>query len=60
MILQEERVERGEIRVSTMSNYYKPVKTFCEMNGIILSWKRINRGRNVANDRAPTLEEIRK
>ena len=61
---QKERAEKGEIKESTINNYYKSVKLFCEMNDIILNWKKIAKGkpqhRDYANDRAPTLEEIKK
>ena len=61
---QIERTKRGEISESTISNYYKATKLFCEMNNLILNWKRIRRGlphgREAANDRAPTLEEIQR
>jgi hypothetical protein len=61
---QKERVEKGEIKESTINNYYKSVKLFCEMNDILLNWKKIAKGkpqhRDYANDRAPTIEEIKK
>ena len=61
---QIERASRNEISETTISNYYKATKLFCEMNDLSLSWKRIRRGlpqgRKAANDRAPTLEEIQK
>jgi hypothetical protein len=61
---QKERVEKGEIKESTINNYYKSVKLFCEMNDIILNWKKIAKGKpqysDSANDRAPTLDEIKK
>jgi len=61
---QKERVKRGDISESTISNYYKATKLFCEMNNLTLNWKRIRRGlplgREASNDRAPTLEEIQK
>ncbi len=64
MSYQKERAGRGEISEATVPNYYKAVKLFCEMNDIILGWKKISRGmpkgRRSANDRAPTIEEIRK
>jgi hypothetical protein len=57
-----DRAKRGEISVSTIPNYYRATKLFCEMNDIVLGWKKIARGmarvRKAANDRAPTLEEI--
>jgi hypothetical protein len=59
---QNERVGRGEISPSTIPNYYRATKLFCEMNDLTLSWKKISRGlakvRKAANDRAPTLEEL--
>lgn len=64
MTYQKERAERREITAGTVKNYYKPAKLFCEMNDIVLNWKRIHRGlprgSRSANDRAPTLEELRK
>jgi hypothetical protein len=59
-----ERTKQGEIAECTISNYYKPVKLFCVMNSIVqsINWKVISRGlplgREAANDRAPTIEEI--
>jgi hypothetical protein len=61
---QKERCKQREISESTISNYYKATKLFCEMNDLTLNWKKISRGlpygRKAANDRAPTLEEIQK
>jgi len=61
---QKERATSGEISNSTIPNYYRATKLFCEMNDIILNWKKISRGLprviEAANDRAPTLEEIQK
>jgi hypothetical protein len=61
---QKERAKREEISESTISNYYKATKLFCEMNDLAVGWKKIARGlpvgRRAANDRAPTLEEIQK
>jgi integrase len=61
---QIERVRRNEISETTISNYYKATKLFCEMNELSLSWKIIRRGlprgRRAANDRDPTMEEIQK
>jgi hypothetical protein len=58
------RSQKGEISLSTIPNYLKAMKLFCEMNDIHLSWKKISRGvprgRQAANDRAPTREEIQK
>ena len=61
---QKERAVKGEIAESTINNYYKSLKLFCEMNDIILNWKKIAKGkpqhRDYANDRAPTKAEIKK
>ncbi len=61
---QRERVKQGKISESTVPNYYKAIKLFCEMNDIIFNWKKISRGmpkvRQAANDRAPTKEELQK
>jgi hypothetical protein len=63
---QLDRVSRGEITESTIKNYYKSTKLFCEMNSCaqIINWKMITRGlpkgRQAANDRAPTVEEIQR
>jgi hypothetical protein len=63
---QKERAERQEIAYSTITNYYKATKLFLEMNtdSVIVNWKKIARGmpagRKAANDRAPTVEEVRK
>lgn len=61
---QKKRFINGEIVGSTVSNYYKATKLFCEMNDLVLNWKKIARGlprsRKAANDRAPTNDEIKK
>lgn len=60
----KERVDNGEITGGTLGNYYGVVKSFYESQEIELNWKRIEKGLPesgaVANDRAPSLEEIRK
>jgi hypothetical protein len=62
--IQKERVDKKEITGSTIRNYVKAIKLFTEMNDILISWKKITRGlpkgRKWADDRAPTIEEIRK
>ncbi len=64
MVFQQERVKQGKISEATVPNYYKAIKLFCEMNDIVFNWKKITRGmprvRQAANDRAPTLEELRR
>jgi integrase len=61
---QKKRAENGEISKSTIPNYFKATKLFCDMNDIVLNWKKISKGipssKKAANDRAPTLEEIQK
>ena len=61
---QVQRSQKGEISLSTIPNYLKAMKLFCEMNDIHVSWKKISRGvprgRQAANDRAPTREEIQR
>lgn len=42
--IHRERVERRELSASTLSNYVKPIKLFCEQLEISLPWKRIMRG----------------
>ena len=61
---QKERVEKKEITASTLRNYLKTIKMFCEVTDIIIQWKKITRGlprgKRYADDRAPTLEDIHK
>lgn len=58
------RQQNGEITAGTIKNYYRSIKLFCEMNDLNLRWRRITiglpRSRDSSNDRAPTIEEIRK
>ncbi len=60
---QKERVEKGEISAVSISNYYKPIRLFCDMNDIDLNWKKITRAipksKKRATDRIPTLDEIK-
>jgi hypothetical protein len=59
---QNTRVAAKEITAATALNSVKTIKLFCEMNDILLPWKRITRGlpkaRRYADYRAPTLEEV--
>ena len=61
---QKERVNRKEITGATVRNYVKSIKLFCEMADMPILWKKITRGlprgKKYADDRIPTLEEIRK
>jgi hypothetical protein len=64
IITEKERVERKEITGGTLRNSVKTIKTFCEVTDVMIPWKKITRGlprvKRYADDRAPTLEEIRK
>jgi len=59
-----EKVKEGRFGRGTIRNYYKTVKRFCDSQDIELGWKRITSGlgkvKRVANDRAPTSEEIQR
>ena len=58
------RVERREISTATLRNYIKPIRLYCDQMDIPVKWKKLMRGmpkgRRYANDRAPTLEEIKR
>jgi hypothetical protein len=62
--MQRERIDRKEVAVGTIRNYAKSIKLFYEMAHINVAWQKIMRGlprgRRYADDRAPTLPEIRK
>jgi hypothetical protein len=57
---------KGEISESTIGNYYKATKLFLEMNDALMpiNWKKTSRGlprgKQAADDRAPTKEEIQR
>ena len=55
---QKNRCDKKEIAGSTVRGYYKAVKLFTEINGILLPWSKIKhglpRGRHYADDRIPT------
>ena len=44
MLYQIDRVNRKEIVGSTVQNYLKSVKLFCDMADIDIHWKKITRG----------------
>jgi integrase len=60
---EKERVEKGDITAATLRNFVKSIKLYCEMCDITIVWKKITRGlprpRQAANDRVPTIDEIR-
>jgi integrase len=64
ILFLKEKVERKDIVASTLYNHLKPIKILCEMNDIVIKWRKITGGlpkeRKYAEDRAPTLEEIQK
>lgn len=61
---QKERARKGEISYSTINN--RATKLILEMNtdNQIINWKKISRclpsGPKAANDRAPTIEEMKR
>jgi integrase len=61
---QKERVENKEIAAATLMNFVKALKLFCDSANLRIEWKKLTRGlpkgRQASNDRAPTIEEIRK
>lgn len=54
---QKKRASTGVITYGTIRNYYKAIKLFCDMNDIVLGWKKITKGLpkqiNASNDRTP-------
>jgi hypothetical protein len=61
---QKERVEKKEISEGTLCNYVKAIKLFCNMNDIMINWKKIGKGmpseKHNADDRIPNIDEIHK
>ena len=61
---QKRRVSHREITASTLRNYVKVLKLFCEMNDLLVPWEKLTRGlpraKNYADDRVPRLDEIQK
>lgn len=59
-----DRVNKKEITGATVRNYLKSIKLFYEMAEIPVVWKKISRGlprgKNYADDRIPTTEELQK
>ena len=64
VLAQKERIDKAEITAGTLRNYVKGIKLFCRMNRINVAWDIISRSlpkvKQHANDRIPTVEEIRK
>jgi len=64
VLLLQTKIAGGEITAATGQTMIPPIKLLCEMNDIILNWRKINRlmprgGRNAADD-AYTREQIKK
>ncbi|KAA2282963.1 hypothetical protein [Candidatus Nitrosocosmicus sp. SS] len=61
---QKERVQNGEITASTLRNFIKAIKLFCDSSDLNIPWRKLMKGLpravQAANDRAPTIEEIQK
>jgi len=61
---QKDRLDKKEITGATLRNYVKSIKLFCEMADMPIQWNKITRGlpkgKKYADDRIPTVEEIRK
>jgi hypothetical protein len=64
VLFHKERIHKKEISGATLINHLKAIKLFCEMSDLSINWKKITRGlskgKRYANDRIPTLEEVRK
>jgi integrase len=60
----ENRVNTNLISSATLKNYFKAAKLFCVMNDVTLNWLKITKGlprvKYYSDDRAPTIEEVRK
>jgi integrase len=60
--IQNQRAERNEISTETIKNYLKPIKLFCQMNGVLINWKiitkGIKKGNRYSSDRPPSIAEI--
>ena len=64
VLFHNQRIHKKEISGATLINYLKAIKLFCEMSDLSINWKKItrglSRGKRYANDRIPTLTEVRK
>jgi integrase len=62
--VKREQIDRKETAIGTVRNYAKSIKLFCDMADLQIPWAKITRGlpraKRFADDRAPTLQEIRK
>ena len=64
VLFLQAKIRKGEITAGTAHSMIPPVKLFCEMNDIILNWRKINKflpyGNGNAADEAYTREQIKK
>jgi hypothetical protein len=64
ILYEIERIDKGEITAGTLRNYLKALKLFCKMNRIAIFLDIISHSipkvKKHANDRIPTVEEIKK
>jgi integrase len=64
VLFLQAKISSGEITAGTAHTMIPPVKLFCEMNDIILNWRKINKllpyGSGNAADEAYTREQIKK
>ena len=62
--IHKNRVDHKEISTATLRNYIKPIRLYCDQMDFPIPWKKLMRGmprgRRYANDRAPTLDEIKR
>lgn len=66
VIYNKQKVENKEIVAGTLKNYLKIIRLFCRMNDVedLIGWNKIKismpKVKEFADDRAPTIDEIRK
>ena len=58
VFFQKRRVDNKEIAESTVSNYFKPIKLFCDMNNILVNWKLISKGIPRRRTAAQAIEKL--
>ncbi len=63
MRYQKGRAEKREITENTVPQFYKPIKLLCDINDVLLNWKKITRGfpkgRRYGDYRAPSVAELK-
>jgi len=64
ILLLQTKISNGEITANTGQTMVPPIKLLCEMNDIILNWRKINRllprANHSTSDDAYTKEQIKK